>query len=228
MWTRIKNEAKLLGVSFAIGATLALVVGAFTFVYSDVAQREIADNVLRFHVIAHSNDAYEQALKEQVRTAVLDELENNLSAGISLDTARNYVFNRLHDIERTAQAAVHQAGFDHLVSAEITSRFFPTTIYGDITFPPGAYETLTLSIGDGVGRNWWCLMFPPLCYVEMTGTPQTRGLLEENIPAPGFALLTHRQEDAPTTVAVRFRIVEWWQNRRAPATLPPNLQHAQR
>lgn len=225
--TNVKREAKYVLLSLALGLGAALLVGAYSFIYSDAAQRGIADNVLRFHVNAHSNDAHDQALKEDVRKVILEKLEATLAASTSLDVTRDYVRTRLPDIEHAAQSVIYQAGFDQQVTAYITSRFFPTTNYGNITFPPGQYETLTISIGDGRGRNWWCLMFPPLCYVEMTASPQTRELLEQNIPEAGFVLLTHRYEYTAPSVQVRFRIVEWWQNRRAPEA-QPDLQRAGR
>jgi stage II sporulation protein R len=224
MHEQVKREAKIIMISLAFGLGLALLVGAHSFVYSDAAQRGIAENVLRFHVNAHSDDTHDQALKEDVRLAVLAMLETGLNGGTTLEVSRSFVLSKLREINDTAQSLVYLAGYDYMVNVEIAERFFPTTVYGELSFPPGLYETLTVSIGDGYGRNWWCLMFPPLCYVEMTGTQQTRRLLEENVPAPGFALLTHRQEDAASHVAVRFRVVEWWQNRRAPAAQPGDRQ----
>ena len=213
------KEAKIMLASAAMGMVVMLLVGAYTFVYSNTTQREIADNVLRFHVMAHSDDADEQRLKNLVRDRVLMEFETVLTGGASLAVAREIISENLEDITRVARAAVAEAGYEHEVTAELTHAFFPTTFYGDLVFPPGRYETVQIVIGDGVGRNWWCLMFPPLCYVEMTSTTQTRDILYETVPGSGFQLLTYR-EQPNTSVAVRFRVVEWWQNRRS--TTPPN------
>ncbi|MCL2363868.1 MAG: stage II sporulation protein R [Defluviitaleaceae bacterium] len=224
----LRKEAKVLAVSAVAGVALALLAGAWTFAYSDTAQRTIADNVLRFHVNAHSDAAHDQAIKYEVRNVVLEILGGMHTDESTLYTTRVYLVTQLADIEVAAMQVLRNAGLEHDVTAEITHRFFPTTMYGDLMFPPGMYETLSISIGDGRGMNWWCLMFPPLCYVDMTGTEHTRDVLEEVVPGQGFALLTHREDDAGTAVAVRFRVVEWWQNRRAPAAQPQNLHHANR
>jgi stage II sporulation protein R len=227
MYARIKKEAKVLVISLAVGLGVAVLAGAYTFVYSDTTQREIAENVLRFHVLAHSDDPAEQELKDVVRDAVLAALEPKVSGSASLASTRNYLSQQLDELVASGQSVVEEAGFEHGVAAEITQRFFPTVQYGNIIFPPGQYETLLITIGDGGGGNWWCLMFPPLCYVEMASNAQTRDLLEENVPPAGFALLTHREQEN-TSVNVRFRVVEWWQNRRQPPTPDPALQRAGR
>ena len=229
MVTWLKKEAKIIATSVLAGLTLAVLVGAYTFVYSDQAQREIAENVLRFHVLAHNNDPAEQALKDEVRDAILVMFEEYLTEAetLGLSLTREMLYEALEEITAHASTAVTEAGVNHPVTAEITHAFFPTTTYGNLTFPPGRYETLQITIGDGVGRNWWCLMFPPLCYVEMTSTTQTHNLLEEAIPPAGIRLLTHQESDS-TAVQVRFRVVEWWQNRRAPAAPDPGLQRAAR
>jgi stage II sporulation protein R len=226
MYTRFKKEIKLLAISLAVGLGLAVLVAASSYAYSEAAQRGISENVLRFHVLANSDSEADQMVKELVRVNILAGLETTLTSSAALTVTRAHVLERLDDLVTTGNVTVSEAGFDYPVTAEITNMFFPTTVYGDIIFPPGQYETLTVTIGEGVGRNWWCLMFPPLCYVEMTSTEQTRNLLEENIPQGGFALLTHQEVESNPTVAVRFRIVEWWQNRRNPAPPPRDLQHA--
>lgn len=229
MFTRLKKEVKILLLALAIGLGGAVLLGAYTFVYSDVTQRGIADEVLRFHVLAHSNAPADQDVKDAVTAAVLAELETALAESPALDATRGYITARLCEIEAVARGVMHCAGLDYDVTAQLTHRFFPTTVYGGLTFPPGRYETLLITLGSGAGRNWWCLMFPPLCYVEMTGTTHTHYLLEENLTGAGFALLTHQAEGSGTDVRVRFRLVEWWQNRRNNTPSPAKeLQHAAR
>jgi stage II sporulation protein R len=89
-----------------------------------------------------------------------------------------------------------------------------------MSFPPGKYEAVQIVIGEGAGQNWWCLMFPPLCYVDMTAADESREYLAANVSEEGFRLLTHYEE--PSAFAVRFKIVEWWQNRNKPIEPPPS------
>jgi stage II sporulation protein R len=162
-----------------------------------------------------------------VRDSVLAEFEQDLVGSTNLLITRGFLAAQLKAIAAHVQEMVYEAGFDYPVAVEITKMFFPSVDYDGFVFPPGVYETLKITLGNGNGRNWWCLMFPPLCYVEMTGTAHTRNLLEQTVPAAGFQLLTY-QDQANPTVAVRFRMVEWWQTRRQPATPEQHLQRAGR
>jgi len=105
-------------------------------------------------------------------------------------------------------------GLDYPVETRLDRAFFPTQFYGELAFPPGIYEALQITIGHGSGQNWWCLMFPPLCFVDMTSTENGRQQLADTVSEGSYQLLTHQDENASTTTEVRFRIVEWWQNRR--------------
>ena len=216
MLEKIKNECKLLCVALCIGLVFALGVAALSYAYSMTVQRDIAENVIRFHVLAHSDDYIDQALKDFVTSEILAEFEDTLLIGNDLNQTRDRLIANLSLIEDFAQQKVSQAGFTQSVSANMGSVFFPTRRYGEMVFPPGEYETVQIIIGDGLGSNWWCLMFPPLCFVDFSVTEVSRNYLEETVPAAGFLLLTH-EESSSTELKVRFRVVEWWQNRRAPS-----------
>jgi stage II sporulation protein R len=214
-----RSESKILLVSLVIGVLFAVGVASYTFVYSMTVQREIADSVLRFHVMAHSDCEDEQLLKENVRMGILEEFAGTLATHTDIYETREMLFAMLPELKKHAEEVVRRAGFEHDVTAEITNVFFPTQLYGNIAFPPGIYEAVQISIGDGKGQNWWCLMFPPLCYVDMTATDEGRRLLAETVSEEGFRLLIHREEESPELI-VRFRVVEWWQNIRQPLTPP--------
>ena len=216
MLNKVKQECKLLGMALCVGVLFALGVAAYTYVYSETVQRDIAENVIRFHVLAHSDDDIDQELKETVRLDVLAEFAAGLSTGTSIEVTRQQLAAYLPAIRDYAEEAVRRAGFSHPVSAQMSTVFFPTRRYGGMAFPPGNYEAVQIIIGDGAGANWWCLMFPPLCYVDMTATYAGRQLLADTLTEEGFRLLTYAESNS-TDIAVRFRIVEWWQNRNQPA-----------
>jgi len=211
---RIIKEAKILAISLTIGLALAVSAAAYTYVYSETAQRDIAENVIRFHVLAHSNSHADQAIKDIVRQEVLAEFEGLLLSTDNVKQSRQLIKNELPAIQAHAETVVRNLGFDYQVEARIDKTFFPTQVYGDLAFPPGVYEALQITIGDGAGRNWWCLMFPPLCFVDMTSTETSRQQLADTVSEESFRLLTHQDQNAGTTMEVRFRVVEWWQNRR--------------
>jgi len=216
---RILREGKIIAISLATGIVLAVSVAAYTYVYSQTTQRDIADNVIRFHVRANSDSAIDLQLKEQVRLEVLAEFEEILSESTCIKATRTMLTKKLNDMQVHAEGIVRSAGFNYPVTAGISRMFFPTKFYGNMSFPPGEYEAVKIIIGEGAGSNWWCLMFPPLCYVDMTATESGRQQLANTVTEEGFRLLMHQEEQRPGLV-VRFRVVEWWQNRGQPATAP--------
>ncbi|MCL1844545.1 MAG: stage II sporulation protein R [Defluviitaleaceae bacterium] len=205
------REGKILFASFIIGAIIAVGFAAYTYTYAMRLQQDIAENVLRFHVRANSDCETDQILKDFVRAEILYEFADVLAASDNLGETRANVLQVLPELQAHAQNIIHDAGLEHEVSAKISNAFFPTQVYGNIIFPPGRYEALQIIIGDGDGENWWCLMFPPLCYVDMTAPDESRVLLEGSVSNDSFRLLMHVEDESPELV-VRFRIVEWWQN----------------
>ena len=216
MCAAFMREGKIWAAALAVGLLFTIGLGAYTYVYSHGVQRDIANSVLRFHVQAHSNSAADQALKDYVRDRVLAAFEPVLHGGNNIEATREALQKNLADIEAYAAQVVYRAGYAYPVTVGMTQVFFPTQFYGNLAFPPGKYEAVQVVIGDGAGSNWWCLMFPPLCYVDMTATDSGRRQLEETVPAEGLRLLMH-QEEPSRGLTVRFRVVEWWQNRGRPA-----------
>jgi len=213
----ILRECKILAISLAVGLMFA--IGFASYIYSYATQRDIAENVIRFHVQANSNSHADQTLKEQVRVEILSEFEKYLSATTSIYETRTVLMKKLDCIQSYAQDIVRAAGLNYPVTAEMSLLFFPTIFYGNLSLPPGKYETVKIIIGEGEGDNWWCLMFPPLCYVDMTATDAGRSQLASTVSNESFRLLTH-QEEQNTSLQVRFRVVEWWQNRGQPQPVP--------
>jgi len=211
---RIVKEVKIIAISLVLGLVLAIGVAAYTYVYSEAAQRDISENVIRFHVLANSDSYADQTIKNLVRSEVLAEFETLLTATENVKQSRQLLKSELPAIQAHAEAVIHELGFDYTVVARIEQAFFPTQTYGDLAFPPGMYEAVQIVIGEGLGKNWWCLMFPPLCFVDMTSTETGRQQLADTVTDESFRLITHQDEDANATMEVRFRVVEWWQDRR--------------
>ena len=212
MFNKFVGECKILMVSLAVGLVFATVLAVVSYAYSHAVQRDISQNVIRFHVRANSDTAQDQQLKDMVRVQVLARFEEFLAESMYIEETRQALQAKLTYIQEYAEGIVRAAGFAYNVDVQMANMFFPTQFYGNIVFPPGQYEAVKIIIGAGEGRNWWCLMFPPLCYLDMTTTDSGRELLAGTIADEGFRLITHPEDDA-RNVAVRFRVVEWWQNR---------------
>ena len=208
------GEARILLVSLGAGLVFTLVFALVTRLYASDVQEEIAAEILRFHVLAHSDDHAEQELKLLVRDAILAHYGHVLTDVENRFASIELIRLELADIEGIAAQVVAQNGFDHDVRAGLTSQFFPTRSYGAIRLPPGMYDALTIRIGDAIGENWWCVVFPPLCFVDEAQTElsqQTHDQLAELLSYSAYELIS--QSESSSGVRVRFAVVEWWQNR---------------
>lgn len=145
------------------------VVVIFLYVWTmgmgnDVLQPSIASKILRFHVLANSDSSGDQAVKEKVRDAVGIYLQPYLKDTDSLEETRQIVNSKMEEIIRIAKQTLEQNGYDYEVSARITNADFPEKSYGAYTFPKGTYEALQITIGKGAGQNWWCVLYPNMCF----------------------------------------------------------------
>ena len=127
------------------------------------ADAEIYSDTLRLHILAASDSEEDQALKIAVRDAILAEHSAELSGSGGLSVALERVRELLPDIERTARECIGSYGFGYDVTAELSVEEYDTREYGDISLPRGSYNSLVVRIGDGAGKNWWCVMYPPMC-----------------------------------------------------------------
>ncbi|MCL2873436.1 MAG: stage II sporulation protein R [Defluviitaleaceae bacterium] len=211
---QIIKDKKIIIASIIAGFVFTASVALITFMYSERIQGGIADSVLRFHVRASSDSFEDQLLKMEVKNAVLDSLYGGLPHAETREAAIAYVAKNIVKITEAAEEAISSRGLNYPVIAYMTTDFFPTMTYGDITLPPGFYDTLRIDIGEGLGENWWCVMFPPLCYVDLSVAelPQNeRDALRHVLTSSEYEVISGSIDD----ITVRFRVVEWWQNRRS-------------
>jgi len=188
--------ALLLGVAAA--ALLGSALGA--------EQSALADKVIRLHVIANSDTPQDQALKLQVRDRVLAQAEELLEPGMDRAQAQAALAGHLEELAAAGASAVEEAGESYPVTASLAGEvWFPTKEYEDFALPAGNYTALRVVIGEGAGRNWWCVVFPPLCLgsvSESTGELAAQaGLTGEEV-----ALITGEDEG----YVVKFKAMELW------------------
>lgn len=157
------------GWVFILAATIMLVIAGGRL-YSDSEERQlqkgIASNIIRFHVRAESDSKEDQWLKLQVKEAVLAYISPVLSKSQSVDESRQLLYNESENIRNVAAATLRSLGDESDVNVYFENCYFPMKTYGNMTFPPGEYEAFRVDIGEAQGKNWWCVLYPPLCFVD--------------------------------------------------------------
>jgi stage II sporulation protein R len=126
-------------------------------------RQKLRQDILRLHVVAASDDPEDQAVKLRVRDAVLETLRQGLRDLTDPEKARAYVREMLPKLEEAAQSVLREAGFDDDVTVSLTEEAFPVREYDSFSLPSGVYNALRVVIGEGEGKNWWCVVFPELC-----------------------------------------------------------------
>lgn len=123
------------------------------------------EGIIRLHVIANSNTAGDQRLKLKVRDAVIAYMDDQDELNTVSET-RDHLESNLDRLEAIANGVIAAEGYDYNAKADLGIRYIPEKTYGDMTFPAGNYEALNITLGDGAGANWWCVVFPPLCLLD--------------------------------------------------------------
>ena len=189
-----------------LSGLLCILLVAFCF-WLDREQNQLSDKLLRLHVLANSDAAEDQSLKLRVRDRVLETAEPWLEEGTDAASAEEILAQRLPELTRAAQEEIRAAGYAYPVHLSLGQSFFPTRDYDGFSLPAGQYRSLRVIIGEGAGKNWWCVVFPPLCTASVTERlPQTAaqaGLTEQET----FLIL----EDDENYV-IKFKAIELWEN----------------
>ncbi len=194
---------------FALMLTLTLLF-SFLMSYAKSTGSNIANAVVRLHIIANSNSDRDQNLKLKVRDRILAEASGILGTSRSATDALSVARSNSALIQKIAEDEIHNSGFDYPVKVSVGEYPFPTKVYGDIALPSGKYNAVRIEIGKAAGENWWCVMYPPLCFTEgVVATDSTKNQLKDNLSSEDYTLIT--QTDS-VPVEVRFRIVEIFQN----------------
>lgn len=157
----MKKTCAMVGVLIGI-----LITGLIVNAKKSEMQGELAEQVFRFHVLANSDSGEDQALKMKVKEAIIAYMKQELPQSDSVETTKKWARENLVQIEQVAAEIIAEEGYEYSVKAEVTICDFPDKTYGDITFPAGEYEALRIEIGQAKGQNWWCVLYPNLCFID--------------------------------------------------------------
>ena len=142
---------------------------------------DIKDKLIRFHVIANSDTDEDQNLKLKVRDKVVEALSEKLSNVNSLEEAENVLEENIDYVNEIAKEVIEENNYTYEVTTMLSYENFPDKVYGDCVFPQGNYEAFRVIIGEGKGQNWWCVMFPSLCFVDESKNSVDSSYLKEEI-----------------------------------------------
>ncbi|OGO83849.1 MAG: stage II sporulation protein R [Clostridiales bacterium GWD2_32_59] len=168
MLSILKKERNILILSLIIGViiTFSYVTATANFYTRDL-QEGIASKIIRFHCIANSDSKEDQELKLKVRDEILNKMKSKMSEAKDVNATRKIMLENIDNIQQIAESVIASEGKDYKVEVKLEENVsFPVKEYGDIVMPAGKYEALRVIIGEGAGKNWWCVMFPPLCFVD--------------------------------------------------------------
>ena len=176
--------------------------------YPKSVSEDLSHTFFRLHIIANSDTTEDQALKLKVRDAILDYMKTLSYENMSKEEAMQISSEHLEDFKAIAKQVIHDNGYSYDVSLHIQNDYFPTKVYGNISLPAGYYDALKIEIGDAIGQNWWCSLFPPLCFVDVSSgviKEDDENYLKENLNNEEFTIISGDSEN----VKLKFKIIEF-------------------
>lgn len=190
--------------------SIYFLVSAYSYV--SAVSANLSDSVFRLHVIANSDTQEDQNLKYQVRDSLLSYM-NQIAQGVtSKEEVIALVQTHQEEFEQIALQTIQEHGYDYSVSIHIGNFDFPTKDYGDISLPAGTYDALRVEIGEAQGHNWWCVMFPPLCFVDISSgivPEESKDSLKNNLSDEEYSLIS---ADHKNEFNFKFKLIEMFEN----------------
>lgn len=175
-------------------------------------ESSLTNGVIRLHVRANSDSEEDQQLKLKVRDRIISECSYLFEGKRSIEDARTEITKNYDKIAQTAKNEITKNGYDYPVKINFGKSDFPSKVYKNITMPAGTYEALTVEIGNADGQNWWCVLFPPLCFVDETCSgisEESENILIDNLGKDTYEMLKSGEE---SNIKIRFKIYEVWEN----------------
>lgn len=202
---KVKNSLILLFLLF-----LYISISAISYV--NAVSSDIENSVFRLHVIANSDTKEDQDLKYKVRDNLIEYMNSLCKDVTSKEEAIK--ISKLHeeDFLNIANNTIKENGYSYHVTIEFGNFSFPTKDYGDISLPAGYYDALRVKIGEAKGQNWWCVMFPPLCFVNVSSgiVPEdSKELIKQELNDEEYSIVT--KEDN-SNIQFKIGLIEWFMN----------------
>ena len=187
---------------------LYIFISAQQYVFA--VSNDLSDAVFRLHVIANSNSDEDQSLKLKVRDSLLEYM-NKIALNCSTkEDAISLALENKDIFESIARETIVENGYNYDVKISINNFYFPTKNYGDITLPAGMYDALRVEIGEAKGQNWWCVMFPSLCFVDISSgivNDDAKESLEQNLSEESYTIISNKEK---SNIKFKFKLIEFF------------------
>lgn len=191
----------------AIFATGILTWNIFLNLETKSTVSVLSHSAIRFHILANSDSVSDQALKMRVKESVVNYIYEKTGDFKTVDETKNFILNNDKTIKSIATKAIADNGYDYTVSSTFGFSDFPVKTYGDVIFPKGTYTSYTIKIGNGKGHNWWCVLYPPLCFVDVS-----TGVLPDNSKEKLRDSLSDTQYHTVTKYNFKFKYLKFFNN----------------
>ena len=201
-----------LKVSLILSLLLFLYTSICAISYAATTSSDIAESVFRLHVIANSDSTEDQNLKYKVRDSLLNYMNNICSNCASKQEAIEIVKEHQEEFKQVALNTIYEQGYSYNVNIEIGNFEFPTKHYGDISLPAGFYDALKVEIGEAKGQNWWCVMFPSLCFVDISSgivPDKSKEDLQNVLSDEEYSLIS---DSSDYGIQFKFKLLEFFTN----------------
>lgn len=210
-------------LKIAIAAMLFIVLAAWmiSYSYAEDVNAGLSQNIVRLHVVANSDSEADQALKLKVRDAIIEFMKGKLATSKDINETKAIINANLSEIEELSRKVIIENSSNYSVKASVGNYDFPTKTYGDIALPAGEYQALKVVIGKGEGANWWCVLFPPLCFIDAThgAIPEyVKQDLKNTLSDEEYKIITTADSSGDIPIKVKFKVVEFLQGSKVKFT----------
>lgn len=178
--------------------------------YVTAVSSNLSEAVFRLHVIANSDTEEDQSLKLKVRDSLLNYMNDICSNCSTKEEAISIATEHKDDFQKIAEQTIIENGYNYSIKININNFYFPTKNYGDISLPAGLYDALRVEIGEAKGQNWWCVMFPSLCFIDISSgivDDEAKENLEENLEEESYAIISDTQK---SNIKFKFKLIEFF------------------
>lgn len=197
---------------FIFSLLLFIYVSICAISYAKAVSSDLCESVFRLHVIANSDSPEDQNLKYIVRDSLIEYMNSICKNCSSKQEAISIAKSHIDEFKQIALKTIVNQGYNYDVNITIGNFEFPTKNYGDISLPAGFYDALRVEIGSGKGQNWWCVMFPPLCFVDVNSgivPEESKKDLQATLSDEEYALVSN--PDNPC-IQFKFKLLELFTN----------------